>query len=566
MPGLNPFVASDVVYEPTLSEPELINAPDLDPTRIAKISWLAQNAKSDAGIRLALMMLAPDEPDLDTPFERPNDGSAAQPSNGTAASGQVIFDPQMPADNTGNAYVGIILMRQPGRAVLANTANQQGAGYCMVWLASQLAQANWNFPQGHTTPVNPIGAISNSASVSSGMVPGTGFKPHNTYLGAGYLTTGDGGNYNWVDAQTNTSSIVVWDPENVNLPATLVFSLWAQVDDEEVMVGTSLKPSGSLPYLVIGVSASYYYRIKCANTGTADVLGLTIFTAVGPCPQAATATGAPVGTQPACTNIWMHLALPALYDDGNLYNISAIRLIGLSAKLSNYSAALFKNGSIVSATIGSGEDWQQTLTGGLSEIGEDYYNSIAALARWKDLPAYNGWYGICKPNDIEDFRFHNDICKGTNSGVNQAVLQFPLVNDSPYIAMAGSIAVSSLLAAPSLKAYVRTTYETYVTVSQNASLAKPTSTYLDLQKAIGIVNYSRQFWENPYHLSDIAELVGNWLPLVAAGSHEILTMAGYPQVGEQVQKYGNQIAATALQYSDRRKRQRAQNPNDNSFF
>ena len=306
-----------------------------DERRVAAIAKIGQMADEDgaAAVRLALQMLAPAEPDLNYKFERANDGSVAQPSNGVKGSGQVAYDWQLPADGNGNAYSCIILMRQAGRAAIINTSNQAAAGYCYTWVGPNLSQGTWSAPVG-TEAIDPCGGVSNSPNAPAGTIPGTDYYPHGVITGAGYLQTGDGGNFLWVDAQPSTTSINIISSSN--LPATLGARLYAQTDDEEVKVVNTVFASGSSPFIQLLPGASAYYRIKFINTGASDVNDLTIFTACGPCPNTGVTGGGasqPPASQPACSNIWMHLALPALYDNNYLANVSGIRLLGLSFKV-----------------------------------------------------------------------------------------------------------------------------------------------------------------------------------------------------------------------------------------
>lgn len=552
-----------VLWRPS-SGSDIVAIPEAtDERRVAAIGKLAGAATTtnNAAVRLALQMLAPAEPDLNYKFERVNDGSNAQPSNGVAASGQVAFDWQLPADGNGNAYSCIILMRQAGRAAIVNTSNIAAAGYCYTWLGPQLAQQSWSAPVG-TQAINPCGGISNPVSSPVGTVPGTSFYPHGVIMGAGYLQTGDGGNYLWADVGTgNTTSINIISSSN--LPATLYASLWAQVDDEEVKVGNSVAASGSSPYLQLFPGYSAYYRIKLTNTGTSDVNNLVIFTACGPCPNTGiTATA----SQPACSNIWAHLSLPALYDNGFLATVSGILLVGLSFKLSNFSATLFKNGAITAATIGSSLDWQQTITSGTNLVNSQTYQNVAQLNRFKDLDAANGWYGVCKPGGVNGFQWENDILYGTGAATNTAVLQYPLVNTSPYVAMVGSVVTSNTIAPPTTKGFIRAVYQTYNTTTQQNTLERPTSSYAQLQAAVEVVNKAQQFWENPLHLSDVAELVGTFLPLLGQGAAEVATGLGYGSFANPIQDYSNKGGALLQQFAAGRKRRAMQDPNWNPGF
>ena len=191
---------------------------------------------------------------------------------------------------------------------------------------------------------------------------------------------------------------------------------------------------------------------------------------------------------------------------------------------------------------------------------------MAQLNRFKDLDAANGWYGICKPNGINNLAFENDILYGIGATANTAVLQFPLVNTSPYVCMVASVVTSNTITPPTTKGYLRSTYETYNTVTQQNTLVRATSTYAQLQAAVEVVNKAQQFWENPLHLSDVAELVGTFLPLLGQGAAEVATGLGYGSFANPLQDYTNKGGALLQQFAAGRKRRAAQNPDWNPGF
>ena len=475
---------------------------DDDAARIAQIIAKAGGSGTPAG-RIALQILAPAAPEIRYNLERINDGSAGHVTAISRTTSEISSNWQLPYGGTGNAYHAVILKRQFGRMAIVNDSNPNNQPFVYTWLgAPSLAQSSWIATPG-TTEINPVGstAVGVIANQSS-------YQPHGATLSSGYV---DGvGNYQWVDALAGTSSINILSSGG-NLPATLTAVLYQASDDEEYpTIGGTYTASGSTTYINIPVGASGYYRLKLYNSTTTSVTGLTVFTACGP----ALGTGvAPVAAQTVCNNLWLHISTPALYNDLN--QMSSLRAIGFSAQLLNTQADLFQNGQIASCTVGDGEDWQQVLTSGTNLCNQNMYNLITTYQGNKVKKANTGWFAPVKPNDIEDFAFRNEIQK--NAAATSAVVQFPLLDRSPYVAMIITVETSTQLGNPTTSVILRSCFEYYSTTNQLPEMETCKSSIEDLQAAIATAGAAPDFYDNPGHLATIADFVGRILPSVGVG-------------------------------------------------
>lgn len=187
---------------------------------------------------------------------------------------------------------------------------------------------------------------------------------------------------------------------------------------------------------------------------------------------------------------WGHRSLPWI--DQNVNSIDAIKIYGASLMITNEASPLNRQGKLAAAQITEGRDWRQfTNYQAISSIKDSYVNN-----------ALNGYYGFLKPTQPKDIDFRDQTSNLASGSVNLA--WFSLDNPSDFLACA---TVVTDVNGRDMYATISSAVE-YRTEDQFRDVEPPTAPWSVVFEAMTMISQAPQHHENPFHISDIFDWLG----------------------------------------------------------
>jgi hypothetical protein len=301
----------------------------------------------------------------------------------------------------------------------------------------------------------------------------SGQKPHGDFLYPGKLSSAPR-TYAWVDAK---GAIVIQNGSGIALYAVPYYYR----SDGQIS-------KGALNAIAVGASASF-------TVGVDDGQNIGCYVGFDLSLQTGTASKLAevqiiVNSQNQAGIWWGHRSLPWI--DSNISSIDAIKIYGASLMLTNEASPLNRQGKLAAAQITEGRDWRQfTDYDSLTEIKDSYINSIV-----------NGYYGFLKPTQPRDYDFRDQTYTTYTGAVSQG--WFMLDNPSDFLACVGVVTDVN-----GRDAYITTSVACeYRTEDQFRDVRKPTAPWEVVNQAMAMICGAPQHHENPFHISDIFDWIG----------------------------------------------------------
>jgi len=174
-----------------------------------------------------------------------------------------------------------------------------------------------------------------------------------------------------------------------------------------------------------------------------------------------------------------------------LYNVKTVRIVGQSLTYTNSSPVIDKGGKCAMFQLNGGEDWLDFAEGG--------YEKIASANGSGRMTTENGMYGFLKPSSASDFEMRS--CAGFTQTGSLEIVYFDLDKPTQMLVFASEITQED----------GRDAYFTFSTSlefrTQNQwfeQLDSETNAEL-FEKSMALIRDLKQYHENPFHLSDLAQ-------------------------------------------------------------
>lgn len=334
----------------------------------------------------------------------------------------------------------------------------------------------------------------------SGNYPPTAasWAPHGPVLFAG---EDNDRRYVWIDIPTNLIT-----PNNGN--GTVMFQVnalsgtpvapgvivrlydWNGGQDSLVSTTTFLPATGSI-FLAGGNTAtspipkSGYYRIEIANFS-----GVTVNYSLY------TLSGVNTGTNRSLGAAWGHKTINQ-YWPTNINNVTAVRMLGISAWLSNQASPLNQQGNLVISQIAAQQDWY-----GLYASSSNPFNTVFDAAGTKEFVLKDGVYGFLKPTGQKDFEYLLDVQIGQRAVATETAYQLQTPRD--YLAI---IAACSQPGGGDCTLKLNYALE-YKTANQWIEQRVATVEQASFSLGVQAVATMEQFYPNNIHWSKIFSTIG----------------------------------------------------------
>jgi hypothetical protein len=188
---------------------------------------------------------------------------------------------------------------------------------------------------------------------------------------------------------------------------------------------------------------------------------------------------------------YAHKALPWI--DNNIISVDAIKIYAASLMLTNTASPLNRQGKLAAVQLPEGRDWRQYLTyDSISSVKEAYVNN-----------AVNGYYGFLKPTQPSDLDFRDQRHLRSDGTLSQA--WFLLDSGSDFIAVSAKVTDSN-----GRDAYVTCSASLeYRTNDQWREVKCPSIPYNIVFDAFNMISSAPQHHENPFHIGDIFDWIGD---------------------------------------------------------
>lgn len=393
-------------------------------------------------------------------FAGPKDFPAVRLSNGwssfdtalaslyyrRAAEFARLTTPGIVADTT--AFV----FRDAARAFVCPTAT--GAFIYRATVPSILLTAN-------PTPMRTGGLVGIGANL-----------PHGPYLYPGVLE-GSAREYYWLGSATDpTRGITITN--NMAIGSVTAY-LWMYDQGVATQVANGVAAAGGGTTVLIGTADAYY---------GVDLVGA----ASGSVTIEVKQTGAPVTIE------WAHRALPFL--EQNITSMDSFKIYAASLMYTNDASPLNRQGKIAGLQVPRGRSWTDFTT----------YTTLAQQSEAKSMSAENGIYGFLKPTQPEDFNFKDRDTVGTLAGVTGVRdIWYALRTDSDFLAVSANITTAA-----GQDGYWTPAWQfEYRTVDQWRHVDAADNTDDEVDAAIKLLAAVPQWYENPFHISDIMNWIGD---------------------------------------------------------
>jgi hypothetical protein len=223
--------------------------------------------------------------------------------------------------------------------------------------------------------------------------------------------------------------------------------------------------------------------------------------------------------------VWGHKSLPFMF--ANIGSVDALRITSFSAKLSNDSSPLYKEGRLVAYQLNENEDWRDYQT----------FAKLASLNAAVSLPAENGIYIFAKPNDVGDFTYQ-DYTDTNVTGV--------LVNSTFNLLCRSFLAIAGYF--PNVSGQdlrLTTRYNVnYTTHDPWRSLGYPQYRPSVIAEAKYLLARVPNVYENPLHLGEVF----SWIKDTVKSGFDYLTDTIIPtvvRIGETAAKVAPYVAGAA---------------------
>lgn len=263
---------------------------------------------------------------------------------------------------------------------------------------------NWNSKRSGTALFPVQGGLNFLDPQNATDVGVAGYAPHGTTQVAMKSRLSDR-RYIWIDSFGGSGTVTFQTCDNagnvINVPATTAILIkayyWNGV--EEVQAGSAIIAAGSNSVVFTPVSRGGYIRFDLFNTEfVAPVPGVSI-------------QNVRISSTGTCGN-WCHISINNLANIAQ--NLTAVRNITSTLKVTNASAPGFAAGVIYDADVYNGQPWQTLATGSAA---------VGLLQTVQTRPANKGYYGFCRVEDLDDFEMTSQMSV-TNLGATNA--GFPL--------------------------------------------------------------------------------------------------------------------------------------------
>jgi hypothetical protein len=305
------------------------------------------------------------------------------------------------------------------------------------------------------------------------------------------------------------SSLSVTNNSNSAGATIRIFRWW---NDSRGQVSEQSLPA--LGYINYSVTLPGYYSFKAVvASGFAPYnVGLSIFQA--------TLSPSPL------VYIWGHFCMPSIY--ANSSNVNAVKTIGVGLCYTNDASPLNKQGKIAGIQLAAGSIWSNYTN----------YSAIASLSDCVSMPAENGIYGFLKPTQPRDMDFMAFETVTGNSLATDAY--WNIIPNSDFLCVSALVTTAA-----GQDGYWTPQYAIeYRTESQFVEVRSPVISPSVVDTAMMWISKLPQWHENPFHISDIFDWIGDRVSDVYNGVKNAL-----PKIidtAATVVKYGAPIAAALL--------------------
>lgn len=408
--------------------------------------------------------------------------------------------------------VAKLFQRQPGFFI--DLASAGSFDTCPAYVFRQpycsfITPIKTNDGYSYSSPPTVVSATSQPKSIQFPFVqyaanPALPVKLHGDALFPGRIPNSDD-NYFWCSPQCQIGVLN-------NLPlagASINVTRWYN-DFKEIVFSGPLPNGGSAAYTVS--QPGYYNCSIFISTGFANY---NVTLSLSQAAQVSPLVGA-----------FGHFAMPSIFANSN--NVNAVKTIGVGLCYTNDASPLNKQGKIVGIQLAAGSLWSNYTN----------YESLASLNDSESMPAENGIYGFLKPTQPRDLDFMAFETVQNNPIGTDAY--FNIVPTSDFLAVVANITVTA-----GQDGYWTPQYAIeYRTESQFVEVRSPVIAPSVVDTAMMWISKLPQWHENPFHISDIFDWIGDRISDVYNGVKN--TLPKIIDTAATVVKYGAPIAAALL--------------------
>lgn len=330
----------------------------------------------------------------------------------------------------------------------------------------------------------------------------TAFQPHGAILFPGYDNAGH--YYLWVDSGSASTGLVVHlavPPVAVNSGLVRWF-YWT---------GKTAAPWGSMT-----ITTGQQDYATSPPAGGAYMYAVVIYTETAIVGQAVSLSVH--GNQP----VWGHHCVSDI--NSLLGQAYGIRVNSASVRVQNDSSPLYRDGKIVSVTVGPGTCWASVSQ------STDF---LAHLQGFRQRTADKGYYGVVLPNsDADVSEFYDDIAASASSS-DQTLYQaaYPLAERRPFKAIGLTVEQTQGRAITIDVTHTLQYLSNNKLISQNNSrVAEPS-----LDAAIVIASTMDTDYDNPVHWRDILQTIATFVPLGTKALISALQLFNYNSIASQLE-------------------------------